>query len=234
MNSNKKSTTKLQKKANNGGRSEKNTSSPEVDATLDASYQPSSSPRSSVNIKSEDTSIIAYVHNLSPSKRNRGNTMSYCSLTLQTSDQANQEALLYSMAKRSLLLQNQSSRTPVKIRNYTLTEDKSKIVINDMTNISAPDLHEYKFQYAALAQQQLTPSTVLDILNDHKEWDDVAVRGKLISIKQARTVGSPKKRLRLAEATLADATGSIPLDIWESNIDELREGYVYEFQPVQV
>ncbi|KAK3746099.1 hypothetical protein QZH41_004624 [Actinostola sp. cb2023] len=96
-----------------------------------------------LNDSQHEEFIIAYVHDLSPTKRNRGNSMDYCTLTLQTSASESHEALLYSLAKRSLLLQSQTSRTPVKIRNYTRTDDILKIVINDMANINTPEQHEY-------------------------------------------------------------------------------------------
>jgi len=41
---------------------------------------------------SGNTSIIAYVHNLSPTKQNRKNTVDYATLTLQKSTDATQEA----------------------------------------------------------------------------------------------------------------------------------------------
>ena len=160
--------------------------------------------------------------------------MNYCSLTLQTSSTETQEALLYSSAKRTLFLQSQSTRTPVKIRKYTHTDDQLKVVINDMTNISNPEQHEYNFQYAQLATPELIPVTILQVLNSNKEWDVVTVRGKIVSMKQARTVGSPRKRLNLMEAVIADETGTIPIDVWESNIGEVHEGQVYLLDRVQV
>lgn len=178
--------------------------------------------------------LIAYIHELSPSKRNRGNTVDYCTLTLQKSATENQEALLYSLAKRTLLLQSQTSRTPVKIRNYALTDDKLKVVINDMANISTPEKHEYNFQYADIATPELIPVTILEVLNSNKEWDMVTVRGKVMSVTQAKTVGSPIKRLNLLEAIIRDETWSIPLDVWESAIGDVQEGLVYEFARLQV
>ena len=103
-----------------------------------------------------------------------------------------------------------------------------------MTNISTPDHHEYNFQYTQVPQQELIPATILEILNSHKEWDVVSVRGKIISLQQGRSVGSPRKRLQLVEAVLADGTGSIPVDLWESNIGQVEQGKVYLMDRVQV
>ena len=178
-------------------------------------------------------SLIAYVHEMSQVKRNRGDTMDYHSFKLQTSANTHRDALLYSLSKRPLLMESELSRTPVKIKNFTFTHDKSKIVINDMTNISTPQQCEYSFQYADIPLP-LNTTTVLDVYNNNKEWDMVTVRGKVLSVNQPRAVGSPKKRLKLMEATLADKAGSIPLDLWESNIDQIKEGAVYSFNQVQV
>ena len=50
--------------------------------------------------------LIGYVHNLSPPRRNRGNTMNYCKFLLHTSAQETLEALPYSTHKRPLLLES--------------------------------------------------------------------------------------------------------------------------------
>ena len=64
-----------------------------------------STPESSPS-KTGNDSLIAYVHLLSPSKRNKKNTMDYSTLLLQTSDNPSQKAPLYSKNKRPLLLES--------------------------------------------------------------------------------------------------------------------------------
>lgn len=68
------------------------------------------SPRRSGN---ED--FIGYVHQLSPIKRNKKNTIDYSTLLLQTKDGEQQEALLYSKHKRPLSVDSEKCRTPAKI-----------------------------------------------------------------------------------------------------------------------
>lgn len=41
-------------------------------------------------------------------------------------------------------------------------------------------------------------------------------------MKDQRPVGSPRKLLNLMEAVLGDVSGIIPLDVWESQIDEVQ------------
>ena len=140
-----------------------------------------------------EETLIGYVHNLSPPRRNRGNTMNYCTFVLQTSAQETLEALLYSTHKRPLLLESQNNHTPVKLKHFTYTDDRDKIIVNDMTNIAIPQQCEYSFQYDETALLQDEPITILDILNTHKEWDIVSVRGKILNVKEPRSVGSPRK-----------------------------------------
>ena len=65
----------------------------------------SSSPNIAVNAKptnrydTKTKPIIAYVHSVSPPKRNRHNTFDYATVSLQTSNEIKQEVLLYSSHK---------------------------------------------------------------------------------------------------------------------------------------
>ena len=51
----------------------------------------------------KSNTIIGYVHHLSPSKRNKRDTMDYSTLALQTSESVIEEGLVYSKGKRPLL-----------------------------------------------------------------------------------------------------------------------------------
>lgn len=76
--------------------------------------------------------LVPYVHNVSPVKRNRKDTMNYTMLRLQTRDGI-EDALCFSDAKRPLFVEKESTRTAVKLTKYTKTVDGKKIIINDMT-----------------------------------------------------------------------------------------------------
>ena len=170
----------------------------------------------------EDTTI-GYVHNLSNPRRNRGNTLDYCTFLLQTATK-NVEALLYSPHKRPLLLQSQERHAPIKLTYFTYTQAKDKIIVNDMTNISTPQQSEYSFQHETPTEPQVANTRVLDVLNTSKEWEVATVQGKIFGLKNQRIVGSPRKKLRLVEAFLDDGSGRIPIDIWESHIENVKTG----------
>lgn len=85
---------------------------------------------------------------------------------------------------------------PITLRDITYTKD-GKVVVNDMTNISTPQLTEYNFKFnPGLEETEPESTTILDILNTNKEWDVVSLRGKIISLNAQREVGSPWKRYK--------------------------------------
>ena len=97
-----------------------------------------------------------------------------------------------------------------------------------MTNISTPHQSEYSFQHQAPSTEpQAANIKVLDVLNTSKEWEVVTVQGKTFGLKDQRIVGSPRKKLRLMEAFLDDGSGRIPIDIWESHIENVKTGRYY-------
>ena len=155
-----------------------------------------------------ENSVIGHVHNLSPIKQNCSVMLDYVTFTLQTDGDQMKEALLYSPSKKPLLEQSKTSRTPIKLVNHAYTEGNQKIVVNDKTFAQTPQEIEYSFQYSELADDCKEPTSVLDVLNTHKESDTVTVECKVSQLKKANTVGNPGKPLQLVEATSTDTTGS--------------------------
>lgn len=191
-------------------------------------YNPIQFTSSPSKFSRSEAVLIGYVHSISNQRRNRTNTLEYSSFTLQTSANDLAHGLLYSKHKRPLLLESASNHTPVKLRNITYTQD-GKVIVNDITNISTPQLMEYNFQFEpSLKEQEPEATTILELLNTKKEWDVVCLRGKIISLNEQRQVGSPRKRYNIAEAVVADETGSIPLDIWEDNINHITQGELFK------
>lgn len=184
--------------------------------------------------KTAQQTIIGYVHCLSPPKRNKKDTMNYSTLMLQTSDDGPpKDALLYSKHKRPLLKNSEDCHTPVKIQHFTYTDDGSnKVIINDKTQISVPDQTEYCFQYKEMQTPEVMCTAVAEILQSSNEWDLVKFCGKAVHVGEASVVS--KKLLKLVEATFADGTGTISVDLWEQHIDMVKCGKVYSISPVQV
>lgn len=126
-----------------------------------------------------------------------------------------------------------NSHTPLKSQKYTKSADGDKVIINDMTKISAPDQTEYAFQFKEIADTRTRVVSVEETLGANvNEWDILAVRGKILHVSETKVVGS--KKLKLASAKLADTTGKIWLDIWEQQIPQIRPGGVFSFTAMQV
>ena len=75
-----------------------------------------------------------------------------------------------------------------------------------MANIAIPQQCEYWFQCDETTLLQGESITILDILNTHGQWEVDSVLGKILNLKDQRSVGSPRKRLILMEAVLDDVT----------------------------
>ena len=204
----------------------------EVGQTSCISQQQQCSKKESEPSKATDDVVIAYVHQLSPSKRNKKDTLYYSTLLLQTSENGCQDALLYSKQKHKLLSDSQKSHTPVKIQRFTHTSDGKKLIINDITKISVPDQTEYSFQYSVDTVATSPILSVAQILNSSSDWDKVTICGKIVHMCDQELAG--RNKLRLARATFADTTGTIAIDLWEENIAVIKIGTVYRIAPIQV
>lgn len=189
----------------------------------------SSLNKTSSKRKNEET-LIGYAQDVSEVKRNRSNTTDYVTMRIQTSPVKTCQALLYSPQKRKIFVHSQKTKTPIKIKDFARTSD-DKIIINDVTYVGQPTAGEYAFQYAEVPEEKQIATNIIDILNEGKEWDRVSLKAKVIH-KEAIQVGS--KKLKLAVATVADSTASIPLDIWQEHIQSIEIGKVYLMEPLQV
>ena len=173
--------------------------------------------------------IIAYVHNLSPLKRNKRNTIDYTTLTLQTDATTTQPALCYSKTKRKLLHENETKRAPIKISRYTKSGDKTKIVINDKTLLAKPDDMDYKFQYYDDTDQPVTPLSDL-LKDDASKEDNITVCAKVVKVSDPKNVVTQQSRgNKVSEVTLLDTTGTMTLDLWKEQIAQVQIDCVYQF-----
>lgn len=161
----------------------------EVGQKSSISQQQQCSKKNTEPSKATDDSIIAYVHQLLPSKRNKKDTLYYCTLLLQTSENECQDALLYSKQKQKLLSDSQKSHTPVKVQRFTHTSDGKKLIINDITKISVPDQTEYSFQYSQDTVATSPILSVAQILNSSSDWDKVTICGKIVHMSDQELAG---------------------------------------------
>ena len=200
--------------------------------TQSAGAQPPARPSPSKTGASLPTSpegphIIAYVHNLSPLKRNKWNTIDYTTLTLQTDATTTQPALCYSKTKRKLLHEHETKRAPIKISRYMKSGDKTKLVINDKTLLAKPDDMDYTFQYYDDADQPVTPLSDL-LKDDASKEDNITVCAKVVKVSDPKNAVTQHSRgIKVSEVTLLDTTGTMTLDLWNEQIAQVQIDCVY-------
>ena len=200
--------------------------------TQSAGAQPPSLSKTGASLLTspEGPHLIAYVHNLSPLKRNKRNTIDYTTLTLQTDATTTQPALCYSKTKRKLLHDHETKRAPIKILRYTKSGDKTKIVINDKTLLAKPDDIDYTFQYYDDADQPVTPLRGDLLKDDASKEDNITVCAKVVKVSDPKNVVTQQSRgNKVSEVTLLDTTGTMTLDLWNEQIAQVQIDCVYRF-----
>lgn len=69
------------------------------------------------SVTNSGTTLVGYVHDVSPVKRNKRNPLNYSTFTLQVGENSMCDALCYSTTKRAILTEKEAPR-PVKIARY--------------------------------------------------------------------------------------------------------------------
>ena len=102
----------------------------------------------------------------------------------------------------AILAEKKLSTTPVKITCYTKTANRTKLVVNDITQITLPNSFECPFQFSQeLSQQELI---TLDKIHEGPE-DNITVC-KVLKLGETKVVGQAK--YHVLDATIANATVS--------------------------
>ena len=177
--------------------------------------------------------VIAYVREVSPTKHNKTNTVEYFDIRLQTETSPSQRAVCFSKNKRQLFVDRQKTKTPIKLTNYSMSENKSDILINNVTRVTQAKAGEYSFQieYQSDVNEE-SYIFVKDIKEKCKPFDAVNVKAKVTKKNDTKFVSNNK--LKVAEAALSDGSASIKLDIWEDQIPLVALLRVYSFVGVRV
>ena len=103
----------------------------------------------------------------------------------------------------AILAEKEPSRKPVKITHYTKTANLTKLVVNDITQITRPNSFECPLQFSQeLTQQELT---TVEKLHEGPE-DNIMMVCKVLKIGETKVVGQAK--YHVLDATIADATVS--------------------------
>ena len=88
-------------------------------------------------------------------------------------------------------------------------------MVNDITHVTAPDSLECPFQLCQNLDNQTT--TTLEKLDEAPE-DKLTIFCKVLKLSETKVVGQAK--YNVANATIADNTGQIILDVWNNLIPQ--------------
>ena len=177
--------------------------------------------------------LIAYVHEVSPTKTNRTNTVEYFDVLLQTEKNHSQRAVCFTKSKRQLFVDRQKTKTPVKLTNFSMSTNGADLLINNMTRVSQAEDGEYSFQISSPQKHQQPVFIPLkDVTETGKLFDIVSVKGKITKKGKTKVVG--RNQLNLAEATLCDGSSSIKLDLWQGHISLVEVGGLYSFTGLRI
>lgn len=139
---------------------------------------------------------------VSPVQCKKRDTLDYSTFKLQLAEK------LMPTSTRAIKTEKEASKIPVKITRNTKTSDLTKLVVNDITQITPSNSSEWSFQSAPeLSQQKLM---TLDKLHEGLE-DNITVICKVLKFSETKFLGQAKHHI--LNATVADATGQIVLDV---------------------
>ena len=110
------------------------------------------------------------------------------------------------------------------------TKDGKKLIINEITEITAPRPEEYSFQFENLSSS--TSVVSLNSIQNLAEGTEMIVKGKVHSMGEPYTIGA--KQLQVCEVLLGDKTGVAKCNVWENYIPKFEVGHCYTISPVQV
>ena len=102
----------------------------------------------------------------------------------------------------AILAETKPSTTPVKITRYTKTANRTKLVVNDITQITLPNSFECPFQFS----QELSQQELITLDKIHEGLEDNITVCKVLKLGETKVVGQAK--YHVLDATIANATVS--------------------------
>lgn len=103
-----------------------------------------------------------------------------------------------------------------------------------MTNVTTPQKLEYSFQYPEITPPAAKEDaiSILEILNNKKEWDSVVVTAKITQLN--KTIAAGKNKLALSEAVGTHKSALMAFDILEVCITQVSLRELFTFPLLQV
>ena len=174
--------------------------------------------------------IDCYVHSVTDIKK--GPQKNYFGCTLQTKDQGVISALCFSPEKKSQFDDIKLKRSPVKIKNFRVSDKYGiKVLVDDTVKIE--DVVEPgEFMPIANGDQEPVPIATLSKITLGQV---VTIKAKVADISGVKIqIMDDKSKVNRQQTIIHDSSGSIKLTLWGKYTDTLEIGHTYLIKKVRV
>ena len=184
--------------------------------------------------------MTAYVHNISPVKKSRGNNkIEYYNMNLQT-EANNFRSVSHRIDLHKRFSDAAQSKSPVKITKFKhvanfFNKELKDVEINRLTKLDAPTSVNFEHQLPTVKPPPL--STIAEILELKQNKDVVTIRVYLdVDSHPSLTTSSQfhSKPVLKKEVSANDDTGTIKLTLWEDKVIDAYASGVYELSFVNI
>ena len=167
------------------------------------------------------------MHSVSPVKKANG-ASSYVNCDLQKESSV-VRAVCFATEKRQSLEAMAAQRSPVKMRNYTISRKfgREDIVIGKKTSI-VPTA-EANFDYISM-EGNINIASLSQVASDQL----VCVKGTVKDVSSVKKVIFNGNSVDKQQCYIVDPSGFIKLVIWGSHVDTVKVGETYTFNKVRV
>ena len=186
----------------------------------------------------ESKTICGYVQAVSPTKKSRKTSVPYFNFLLQTTNSQFRKAVCYDDKQRKEFCSFKNSRSPAKIRNVSekrslLSPDDLDIIVSMRNRLLTATNSEVDYDFAESSKEAL--STISEILQVEP--------GQLVTTCGCLTISPTEvKDITINGATLScnetgiltDNTASLPITIWGTLHQTLKNGVTYKLGPLRI
>ena len=178
-------------------------------------------------------SIIAYVHNVSPTKKSKRSGINYFNMVLQTQN-ANHQAVSYRFDVKNTIETAAESKSPVKLLYFKKKANfrdnaQEDIEINRKSIIYPCPKDETSFQYQGMEHSAAEGKSIQEIQDKGCDKQMVSVTA-FVDIDECPTVlvDTKKGKMERLECMMNDETGQIQLTVWGGHIPSFKTSGVYK------
>ena len=178
--------------------------------------------------------IFGYIQDVGPTKLSAKNS-EYFTFVVQQKD-SSVKAVCFSPKKhKSIVEQKAESCSPCKVTKYAVNRnEKDAIWVRDYTEIDDAVETEVDFSYEKI-ENDLAALTNTSQLKEIKVYELVTVRGMILIDENERPQQIPgKPNLIKVDGCFVDDFRTIPITLWNEQIDLVKSREYYEFQNMRL